>query len=76
VFAAEVNPKPGKVFFDTQIVPVFVFAPSLGVTPASQAILVLYHVLVAVPVVGFLIGVCPADQARNPRYRHLSERRG
>ena len=42
--------------FTLQLVPVFVLAPSLGVTTVGQAVLVLYHVLVAVPIVAFLVG--------------------
>jgi hypothetical protein len=45
------------VVFLLQLVPVFAFAPSLGVTPVGQAVLVLHHVLVAVPIVASLIGV-------------------
>lgn len=48
----------GAVFV-IQLVPVFVLAPSLGVTPVGQAVLLLYHVLVAVPIVAFLIGIVP-----------------
>jgi hypothetical protein len=39
------------------LVPVVAFAPSLGVTAVGQAVLAVYHVLVAVPIVGALIGV-------------------
>lgn len=42
--------------FALQLVPVFALAPSLGVTQIGQAVLVLYHVLVAVPIVAFVTG--------------------
>lgn len=48
-----------SVVFVLQLVPVVVFAPTLGVTATGQAVLVVYHVLVAVPIVGFLLGVAP-----------------
>jgi hypothetical protein len=37
--------------------PVAFVTPSIGVTPTGQAVLVLYHLLVAVPIVAFIIGV-------------------
>jgi hypothetical protein len=43
--------------FALMLVPVVAFAPSLGVTAVGQAVLVAYHVLVAVPIVAALIGV-------------------
>ncbi len=44
------------VVFAVMLIPVIAFAPSLGVTPVGQAVLVIHHVLVAVPIVAFLIG--------------------
>lgn len=44
------------VVFALQLLPVFVVAPSFGVTPVGQAVLVIYHVLVAVPIVAFVTG--------------------
>lgn len=44
------------VVFTLQLLPVVVVAPSLGVTPVGQAVLVVYHVLVAVPIVAFVTG--------------------
>jgi len=45
--------------FTLQLVPVFTFAPAFGVTPLGQWVLVLYHVLVAVPIVAFVTGAVP-----------------
>lgn len=45
------------VVFTVMLVPVLFFTPSMGVTPVGQALLVLYHTLVAVPLVGVIIGV-------------------
>lgn len=42
--------------FAFMLVPVAFAAPSMGVTPVGQGILVLYHLLAAVPIVAFLIG--------------------
>jgi hypothetical protein len=39
------------------LVPVAVVTPSTGVTPTGQAVLVAYHLLVAVPLVAFVVGV-------------------
>jgi len=47
------------VAFTVQLIPVFVIAPAIGVTPLGQVVLSLYHVLVAVPIVAFLIGAVP-----------------
>lgn len=47
------------VAFALQLVPVVAFAPSLDVTPLGQAVLVAYHVLVAVPLVVSLLGAFP-----------------
>lgn len=44
------------VVFAVMLVPVVLFTPSMGITPAGQGLLVLYHLLVAVPLVGFIIG--------------------
>ena len=38
------------------LVPVVAFAPSIGVTPVGQAVLVVHHLLVAIPIVAFLVG--------------------
>lgn len=46
-----------SVVFALLLVPVVAFAPSLGVTAVGQVVLVIYHVLVAVPIVGALIGL-------------------
>jgi hypothetical protein len=42
--------------FGVMLVPVVVFAPSIGVTPVGQGLLVLYHLLVAVPLTAFVVG--------------------
>ncbi len=44
------------VVFTVMLVPVFAVTSSMGITPAGQALLVFYHVLVAVPLVGFIVG--------------------
>jgi hypothetical protein len=44
------------VVFTAMLVPVFVIAPSLGLTAVGQAALVLLHVAVAVPIVAFVVG--------------------
>ena len=45
------------VVFALQLLPVAVLAPSLGVTPVGQAVLVFHHVVVAVPIVAALLGI-------------------
>ena len=45
------------VVFALQLLPVIAVAPSLGVTAVGQAVLVLYHVVVAVPIVAALLGI-------------------
>jgi hypothetical protein len=47
------------VAFVLQLLPVFLFAPSLGVTPVGQAVLVVHHAVVAIPIVAFLIDFVP-----------------
>ncbi|MBX0323556.1 hypothetical protein EGH21_10995 [Halomicroarcula sp. F13] len=42
--------------FVGMLVPVLVVAPSLGVTGVGQAVLVALHVVVAVPLVAFVVG--------------------
>ncbi|WP_262177882.1 DUF6069 family protein [Haloarcula laminariae] len=42
--------------FVVMLVPVFAFAPSLGLTAVGQAALVAIHAAVAVPLVAFIIG--------------------
>jgi len=42
--------------FVVMLVPVLLMTPSMGITPAGQGLPVLYHLLVAVPLVGFIIG--------------------
>jgi hypothetical protein len=42
--------------FAVMLVPVFAFAPSLGVTPAGQVVLVALHAAVAAPLVAFVVG--------------------
>lgn len=42
--------------FAVMLVPVFVVAPAMGVTPTGQGVLVLYHLLVAVPLTAFIVG--------------------
>jgi|AntRauTorckE6833_2_1112554.scaffolds.fasta_scaffold02684_4 hypothetical protein len=42
--------------FVVMLVPVFVVAPAMGVTPTGQGLLVLYHLLVAVPLTAFIVG--------------------
>ncbi|MFC6826923.1 DUF6069 family protein [Halopelagius fulvigenes] len=44
------------VVFAVMLVPVIVFAPTLGVTAVGQAVLVVSHVVVAVPLVAFVTG--------------------
>jgi len=44
------------VAFLVMMIPVFAFAPTLGVTAAGQAVLVALHVVVAVPLVAFVVG--------------------
>jgi hypothetical protein len=43
--------------FLVMLVPVAVVAPSSGVTATGQAVLAAYHLLVAVPLVAFVLGV-------------------
>jgi hypothetical protein len=52
----------GVVVFVVMLVPVVVVTPSMGLTPAGQGLLVLYHVLVAVSLVGFVIGAVAVDR--------------
>lgn len=42
--------------FTFMLVPVALVTPSMGITPVGQGILVLYHLLVAVPIVAFVVG--------------------
>jgi peptidoglycan/LPS O-acetylase OafA/YrhL len=42
--------------FAFMLVPVALFTPEMGITPAGQGVLVLYHVLVAVPLVSLVAG--------------------
>ncbi|MUV88563.1 hypothetical protein GJ629_00570 [Halapricum sp. CBA1109] len=42
--------------FAVMLVPVVSVTPSMGVTPTGQGVLVLYHVVVAVPIVAFVAG--------------------
>jgi peptidoglycan/LPS O-acetylase OafA/YrhL len=44
------------IVFAVMLVPVLLVTPSMGITPAGKGLLVLYHLLVAVPLVGFIIG--------------------
>jgi len=44
------------VVFIVMLVPVAVVTPTMDITLTGQAILVLYHLLVAVPLVAFIIG--------------------
>lgn len=44
------------VVFAVLLVPVFLVTPSMGLTLTGQGLLVLYHLLVAVPLVGFIVG--------------------
>lgn len=44
------------VVFVGMLLPVVLFAPALGVTTAGQALLVVLHVTVAVPLTAFVIG--------------------
>jgi hypothetical protein len=46
-----------SVVFIVMLVPVVVVTPTLDVTPTGQAILVFYHILVAVPLVAFITGM-------------------
>ena len=58
-----VTTRPGRNFvavaavvFGVMLVPVVLVAPSMGITPAGQAVLVLYHLLVAVPITALVVG--------------------
>ena len=42
--------------FLVMLVPVVAVAPAMGVTPIGQGLLVLYHLLVAVPLTAFVVG--------------------
>ncbi|MFW6317378.1 MAG: hypothetical protein ACOC06_02795, partial [Halorubrum sp.] len=42
--------------FAVMLVPVVVVAPAMGVSPIGQALLVAYHLLVAVPLTAFIVG--------------------
>jgi len=42
--------------FLVMLVPVFAVAPAMGVTPIGQGLLVVYHLLVAVPLTAFVVG--------------------
>lgn len=42
--------------FVGMMLPVVVFAPTLGVTPAGQVVLAVLHAVVAVPLVAFVVG--------------------
>ncbi|MUV58913.1 DUF6069 family protein [Halogeometricum sp. CBA1124] len=44
------------VVFAVMLVPVFAFTPSLGVTAAGQAVLVVLHAVIAAPLVAFVVG--------------------
>jgi hypothetical protein len=44
------------VVFVGMLVPVFAVAPAMGLTVAGQAVLVALHVVVAVPLVAFVVG--------------------
>lgn len=44
------------VVFAAMLLPILVVAPSMGVSPVGQAVLVLVHAVVAVPIVAALIG--------------------
>ena len=50
--------------FVLMLLPVALVTPSMGVTPVGQAILVLYHLLVAVPIVAFVVGAIGARSGR------------
>jgi len=42
--------------FVVMLVPVVVVAPAMGVTPTGQGLLVLYHLIVAVPLTALIVG--------------------
>ena len=44
------------VVFAAMLVPVLTVAPAMGVTAAGQAVLAVFHVLVALPLVAFVVG--------------------
>jgi hypothetical protein len=44
------------VVFAVMLVPVVVFAPAMGVTAVGQVVLSVLHIVVAVPLVAFVIG--------------------
>lgn len=61
---ARFTDRPGRNFvavavavFAVMLLPVLLVTPSMGVTPAGQALLVVYHLVVAVSLVGFVGGV-------------------
>jgi hypothetical protein len=43
--------------FAFMLLPVILITPSMGVTPTGQGLLILHHVLVAVPVSVFILGI-------------------
>lgn len=60
---ARLTARPARRFLDAagivflvMLVPVFAFAPSMGVTFAGQVVLVAFHAIAAVPVVALVLG--------------------
>ncbi|WP_254829854.1 DUF6069 family protein [Haloglomus salinum] len=58
-----VTDRPARTFtalavavFTLMLVPVVMFAPTLGVTPLGQAVLAVFHAVVAVPIIAFVTG--------------------
>jgi hypothetical protein len=47
----------GGLVFVGMMLPVVLFAPTLGVTPVGQVVLAVLHAVVAVPLVAFITGV-------------------
>ncbi|MFC6938750.1 DUF6069 family protein [Salinirubellus sp. GCM10025818] len=47
----------GGLVFVGMMLPVVLFAPSLGVTPVGQVVLAVLHAVVAVPLVVFIVGL-------------------
>jgi|GEM_PF-1011760 putative Mn2+ efflux pump MntP len=47
----------GGLVFVGMMLPVILFAPTLGVTSVGQVVLAVLHAVVAVPLVGFVVGV-------------------
>ena len=47
----------GGLVFVGMMLPVVLFAPTLGVTPVGQVVLAVLHAVVAAPLVAFIVGI-------------------